>query len=167
MPTLELIVACGKNRVIGLNGQVPWHLPEDLKHFKATTMGCPVIMGRKTWSSIGRPLPGRTNIVMTRNPDFVATGALVASDIEGALRLASNAERIFILGGGELYQMALPLVDVAWVTEIDASPQGDTFFPQLSPNDWEREVLRELPAAESRPALTFCRYQRKRYNGAH
>lgn len=162
MSTLELIVACGSNRVIGMNGTMPWHLPEDLKHFKATTMGCPVIMGRKTWDSIGRALPGRTNIVLTRNGSFSANGALVAGSLEQALKLVPDAKRVFIIGGGELYRATLPFIDIAWVTEIDASPEGDTFFPQLPESEWKREILRELPASETRPALTFCRYVRTR-----
>lgn len=159
--TLELIVARGANGAIGLNGTMPWHIPEDLKHFKNVTMGCPIIMGRKTWESIGRPLPGRTNIVVSRCSDFQAQGALVAPSLEQAIALAAPAERIFIIGGGELYRQALSRVEVAWVTEIHASPEADTFFDALPPESWHKEVLSSLAATPNRPSLDFCRYTRR------
>lgn len=163
MMRIELIVACGKNGAIGLNGKMPWHLPEDLKHFKQTTMGCPVLMGRKTWVSIGRPLPGRTNIVLSREAAFHAAGVLCAKSIQDALALVADAPRVFIIGGAQLYRQALELgiVSSAWVTEIDASPKADAFFPHLSENEWTRCILQELPADEKRPKLTFCRYDRR------
>ncbi len=158
---ISLIVARGKNGAIGLNGKMPWHIPEDLRHFKTVTMGCPVIMGRKTWDSIGRALPGRTNIVLTRNPEGTYQGALRASSIREALELVPGAENVFIIGGAQLYRQALPLVASAWVTEIDAAPEADAFFEDLPEADWSRTVLSELAATDKRPAVVFCRYDRR------
>lgn len=158
---IHLIVARGSNGAIGINGKMPWHIPEDLKHFRAVTMGCPVIMGRKTWDSIGRPLPGRTNIVLTRNAEAEFPGARRAASLDEALALVPEAQTVFIIGGAQLYQQALSMVTSAWVTEIDAAPEGDAFFPDLPDSKWSRTVLRELPAEEDRPALAFCRYDRR------
>lgn len=163
MPRIELIVARGKNGVIGMQGTMPWHLPEDLKHFKETTMGCPVLMGRKTWESIGRILPGRTNIVLTHDTRYQVPGALVALSLDAALKCVKDAPKVFIIGGAHLYQTVLDknLVCTAWVTEIDAAPQGDAFFPELPAALWSRHVLKTLAQNEKRPALCFCRYDRK------
>ncbi len=160
MTRLDLIVARANNGAIGLKGKMPWHLPEDLKHFKETTMGSPVIMGRRTYESIGRALPGRTNIVLTRDASFKAAGILVASSIEEALKLVADAPLAFIIGGANLYTQALEkhLISSAWVTEIDAAPEADAFFPMLDKEHWGRIVLKELEATASRPKLTFCRY---------
>jgi dihydrofolate reductase len=158
---ISLIVARGSNGAIGLNGKMPWHIPEDLKHFKTVTMGCPVIMGRKTWDSIGRPLPGRRNIVLTRSSQAEFKGAERAGSLTEALALVSDARNVFIIGGAELYRQALPLVTSAWVTEIDAAPEADAFFPDLPEGDWIRTVLGSLPAAGPRPAVVFCRYDRR------
>ena len=166
MSELHLIVARGKNGAIGLKGKMPWHLPEDLKHFKETTMGSPVVMGRKTWESIGRPLPGRVNVVLTRDASYVAAGAKVVATLEAALALTQEAPRIFIIGGAHLYREVLErgIVDCAWVTEIDAAPEADAFFPELPKDLWVRTVLKELPANDVRPKLTFCRYDRRKEN---
>ncbi len=127
-------------------------------------MGAPVIMGRKTWESIGRALPGRVNVVLTRDVNYVAAGAKVVATLGDALELTKDAPRAFIIGGAHLYRDVLErgIVDCAWVTEIDASPQADAFFPELSKEDWERSVLKELPASDVRPKLTFCRYDRRK-----
>ncbi len=160
MTRLDLIVARGKNGAIGLKGKMPWHLPEDLKHFKETTMGSPVIMGRRTYESIGRALPGRTNIVLTRDASFKAAGVLVASSIEEALTLVAEAPLAFIIGGANLYAQALEknLISSAWITEIDAAPDADAFFPMLDQKHWNRVLIKELDATKTRPKLTFCRY---------
>ena len=123
---------------------MPWHLPEDLKHFKETTMGCPVLMGRKTWESIGRALPGRTNVVLTRDASYLAPGAHVATTLEAALASVKNAPKAFIIGGANLYRTVLDKdwIRTAWVTEIDAAPEGDAFFPELPEALWERHVLK-------------------------
>jgi dihydrofolate reductase len=161
MPTLELIVARAKNGTIGLNGTMPWHIPEDLKHFRATTMGCPVVMGRKTWESIGRPLPGRTNVVITRNADFTAEGATVVASIEAALELLKQHDRVFIIGGAQLYAQTQDLVSVAWITEIDAEPEGDAFFALQNPEAWDGTLISRLEATDKRPAVAFYRYERR------
>ena len=163
MMRMELIVARGKNGGIGLKRKMPWHLPEDLKHFKETTMGCPVLMGRKTWESIGRALPGRTNVVLTRDSSYLALGAHVATTLEEALACVQDAPKVFIIGGARLYRTVLEKdwIRTAWVTEIDAAPDGDAFFPDLPEALWEKHVLKTLTQNENRPALCWCRYDRK------
>ena len=136
MAQLAIIVAHAQNGTIGLAGNMPWRLPEDLKHFKEVTMGHPVIMGRVTHESIGRPLPGRKNIVISRNPDYRPEGC-------------------------QIYAQSLQSVDTCWITELQAEYPGDAFFGPLSLEEWNREVLSELPANDKRPALTFCIYRRK------
>ncbi len=142
MTLLTLIVARARNGVIGRDNTLPWRLPEDLAHFKRTTMGAPVIMGRKTWESIGRPLPGRRNIVVSRNAGLRLEGAEVAGSLEDALRLCVGVEQVFLIGGAQLYAEALPSADRLIVTEIDADIEGDAYFPQIDPQRWivtERE----------------------------
>lgn len=161
MPHLALIVAHAQNGAIGLAGNMPWHLPEDLKHFKTVTLGHPVIMGRVTHESIGRALPGRLNIVISRNPHFQARGCQTAHSLEEALKWIPDNETAFVIGGEQIYKQALTLVDTCWVTEIQAEYPGDAFFGPLNPDQWEREVLSELPANDARPALRFCIFRRK------
>ncbi len=139
---VALIVAMAKNRVIGREQRLPWHLPADLRHFKKITMGHPIIMGRRTFESIGRPLPGRKNIVVTRQRDFQAKGCEVVHSLEEALRAAEPAEEAFIIGGAELYRQALPLAEKIYLTLLDAEIEGDTFFPELDTEEW-REIQRE------------------------
>jgi dihydrofolate reductase len=138
---VSLIVAMAKNRVIGANGRLPWHLSSDLKRFKALTMGHHIIMGRKTFESIGRLLPGRTTIVITRNPGWKFEGAVVADSLQRALDLASGDSEVFVIGGQEVFREALPLADRIYLTEIDRDFEGDTFFPELL-FQW-REMSRE------------------------
>ena len=160
---MNVIVAVDRNWAIGKDGDQLVYIPADLKHFKAVTMGSPVIMGRKTHESIGRPLPGRLNIVVSRNPAVQFAGCETVDSLTAAVIRASqdNPAKIFILGGGQIYAQALHLCSSAWVTEIDAFCEGDAFFPELDPNVWERTVLSRVPATESAPALTFCRYDRR------
>lgn len=135
--TVTLVVAMGTNRVIGAEGGLPWRLPEDLAHFKALTLGHPMIMGRATYESIGRPLPGRTTIVITRQPDWTAAGVETAASLDAALsRAAEIDDEVFVVGGGQVYTEALErgLVDVMSVTRVAQAPDGDTWFPRL---DWE------------------------------
>ena len=162
---LSLIAALGENRVIGVDNSMPWHLPGDFKYFKATTLGKPIIMGRKTWDSLPdrfRPLPGRVNIVVTRNPQWQAAGAKVASSVDDALAQASDAPKVFVIGGATLYAAALPLADELVLTEIDRDFTGDVSFPA-----WKREQFREIQR-ESHHAgepndfdYAFVTYQRK------
>ncbi|MDT6960180.1 dihydrofolate reductase [Cupriavidus sp. SZY C1] len=142
MTLLTLIVARARNGVIGRDNTLPWRLPEDLQHFKRTTLGAPIIMGRKTWDSIGRPLPGRRNIVVSRNRDLKLEGAEVAASLEDAQRLCVGVEQVFLIGGAQLYAEALPSADRLIVTEIDADIEGDAFFPAVDRSRWN-EVARE------------------------
>ncbi|MCG9053226.1 dihydrofolate reductase [Laribacter hongkongensis] len=137
-PPLALIAARARNGVIGLDNRMPWHLPEDLAYFKRVTLGKPVVMGRKTFESIGRPLPGRLNIVVTRNPGWQAAGVQVAHSLDAALALAAATapEEIMLIGGAELYRQALPQADVLYLTEIDAEFAGDAFFPEVDLARW-------------------------------
>jgi dihydrofolate reductase len=133
---LHLIWAQARNGVIGRNGNMPWHLPEDMAHFKGTTMGCPVIMGRKTWDSIPpkfRPLPGRRNIVLTRAKNWSQIGAEVSNTLHEALQKCEQSEIVWVIGGAEIYAQALPLAHNAEVTEIDAEIDGDAYAPQFGP----------------------------------
>ena len=139
--TLTLIAAVARNGVIGADGGIPWHLPEDFAHFKATTLGHTLVMGRATYESIGRPLPGRTTIVVTRDPEWSAEGVFVAHSLEEALALGGDAD-VFVAGGASIYEAALPLADVQLISEIDLEPEGDTFYPTVDTDAW-REVSRE------------------------
>jgi len=142
--TLSLVVAVAENGVIGHRGALPWRLPEDLKRFKALTMGKPLIMGRKTWDSLPRrPLPGRTNIVITRNPEFRADGALVARSFADAIAKAGEGE-IIVIGGEAIFAESLPLAQTIHLTEVAASPEGDAFMPPIDRTAW-REIAREGP----------------------
>lgn len=134
---ISLIVAMASNRVIGLNNQMPWHLSTDLKKFKRITMGKPIVMGRKTFESIGRPLPGRTNIIISRNSDYAQTGCLVFNDIDEALNNACQlADEVFVIGGSALYDEFLPRADKLYLTQINQAFEGDTFFPEINLDDW-------------------------------
>jgi dihydrofolate reductase len=152
-----LVVAYARNRVIGREGEMPWHLRSDLRHFKALTLGHPVIMGRKTFHSIGRPLPGRTNIVVTRDRTFAAEGVQVAASVDKALTVAAGhaQDRIMVIGGGEIYAQTLSLADYVFATEIDAEPEGDAFFPPLPHAQW-RETAREARIAGENDDYPFA-----------
>ena len=160
---LKLIYARAANGVIGLNNQMPWHLPEDLAHFKRTTLGCPVLMGRKTWESIPakfRPLPGRANLVITRQNEWHAEGAHVVHSLEEgmslALALCPEGKDLWVMGGAEIYAQAAPFAEEAVVTEIDADFDGDAFAPQLS-SAWQ-EVSRESHTSTTGLKFSFVRY---------
>jgi len=157
MTQLALIAAVARNRVIGRDNQMLWHLPEDQRHFRAQTMGCPVIMGRKTWDSLPerfRPLPGRHNIVVTRQPGWSAAGATTVHSLDEALAQTAGAPRIFVIGGGELYAAALPCADELLLTEIDAPFEGDAFFPAW-PREQFAEVARQRHQAAAPNDFTF------------
>ncbi len=155
---VSAIVAVAKNNVIGKDNGIPWYLPADLAWFKRTTMGHHVIMGRNSFRSIGRPLPKRTNVVITRDPYFSAEGVLVAHSIEEALGIAyDNGEtEAFIIGGGAIYRDSLELWDRLYLTEVDIQPEGDVFFPEFDPGDW-RESWREAhePDAKNEHGYIF------------
>ncbi|MBL1263077.1 dihydrofolate reductase [Methylomicrobium sp. RS1] len=140
---ISLIVAMASNRAIGLNNKMPWHLSADLKHFKKITMGSPILMGRKTFESIGRPLPGRTNIILTRNPAYAPEGCVVVHDLDTAIRTGCREHgEIFVIGGADLYEALLPRAETIYLTQIKKAFPGDTFFPELDMSEWS-EVDRE------------------------
>ncbi len=162
-PVLVLIAALARNRVIGIDNRMPWHLPEDMKFFRETTRGRPVIMGRKTWESLPdafRPLPGRLNIVVSRNAGLQATGATVVGSLPEALAAAGAAEVVFVIGGAELFRQTLPLADRLLLTEVDQDFDGDAFFPDFDRTAW-LEVSREAQVAASGLPFAFVRYERR------
>lgn len=148
---ISIIAAMSSNRVIGFNDDLPWHLPPDLRRFKELTMGHHMIMGRKTFDTIGRPLPGRVTIVVTRQSDFYHQDVLVAHSIDDALRLAQNEEEVFIAGGGEIYRLTLGVADRIYLTIIDREFEGDTFFPLFDESDWQTVEAQEFPSDEQNP----------------
>jgi dihydrofolate reductase len=152
--TVSLVVAASKNNVIGRDGELPWHLPEDLRHFKRITTGKPVIMGRKTFESIGRPLPDRHNIVMTRDPDYAAEGCDVVDSVAEALDVAGDADEVMVIGGGQVYRDFLPRADRIYMTRVQAEVQGDTRFPRIEGNAW-RLVSAEHHAADEKHEFAF------------
>lgn len=133
---LSLVVAMDRNRLIGAGNGLPWHLPADLKHFKKTTMGHPMVMGRLTWESIGRALPGRTSIVVTRRSEYEAPGAIVVDSIEAAKRAAGDCDELMIIGGSQVFEQALAEAGRIYLTEIHAELTGDVYFPEINPDEW-------------------------------
>ena len=146
--TLTLIAAMGKNRAIGMDGRMPWHLPAELQHFKQATMGKAIVMGRKTWQAIGRPLPGRQNIVVSRNPDFHAAGVDVAGSLEEAVRI-SESDEVMVIGGGQLYKLGLPLAQRMVLTLIDIEPEADTWFPEWDARGWSQASEEHYPVDDN------------------
>ena len=144
---IALIVAMAENRVIGRNNQLPWRIPADLRHFKALTLGKPVIMGRKTYESIGRPLPGRDNIVVTADSGYQAEGCQVVHSVEQALEAAGSCEEAMIIGGANLYRQTLENADRLYLTLVKAEPEGDTWFPEIELQQW-REIERQAHTAD-------------------
>jgi len=159
--TLCVIVAVSENGVIGRDGDLPWYLPDDLKRFKTLTLGHPMVMGRRTYESIGRPLPGRTSVVLTRNPDFAPEGVTVVPSWDEALAACGAAERAFVIGGASLYRRALAACDRLYLTRVHAAVEGDTFFPEgaLEPFRLVREERHEADARHAYP-FTFLDYER-------
>lgn len=159
---ISAIVARGHGGAIGRAGDLPWHIPEDLKFFKSVTVGKPVIMGRKTFESIGRPLPNRRNIVISRQSDYQAPGCDMAGSLQDALGLVSASPEIMIIGGGRLYQESLPVLERLYITEVDvAVPGADTFFPDIEEEDWSETRSETLPAEGGRPQLIFRTLDRR------
>ena len=159
---LTLIAAMDQNRVIGRDGDMPWHLPADLRHFKQTTLDRPVIMGRKTWQSIGRALPDRQNIVISRTTGLQAPGCELANSLDAALQLAQGLE-VMIIGGGEIYQLAMPLASRLVITEVDTVIEGgQVWFPEIDPDLWLETARTSHPAdIKNRFSLEFVEYQRQ------
>ena len=166
--SLVAVVAMASNRVIGDGDDLLWHLPGDLRRVKAVTMGCPLIMGRKTWDSIGRPLPGRASIVLTRDPSWAADGAITASSLEDALEkgakwLIQQGEgetRQILFGGGQIYKLGLSHCDVIEMTEVDLAPEGPALFPEIDSAQWQETKREEVLADGDVPAHRFLTYQR-------
>ncbi len=158
-PRVYLVAAVAANGVIGSNGKLPWHLPEDLKHFKSLTLGHPVVMGRKTWESLGKALPGRENIVVTRAPGYEAPGAGVASSLEGALALCAGESKVFVIGGSELYAEALSVADGLVLTEIQGDYAGDARFPVYDRAAW-RETQRQPHTGADGLRFDFVLYEK-------
>jgi dihydrofolate reductase len=146
---LSLIAALARNRVIGRDNQLPWRLSADLKHFKALTMGKAIIMGRKTFESIGKPLPGRNNIILTRDRDFAASGCTVVHSIDEAMQIAGDQNEVMLIGGADLYQQFLPRADRLYLTEVKAEVAGDAWFPDFDPAEWGETERVSHPADEN------------------
>lgn len=166
MSRFALIVAMDRKRVIGRDNSLPWHIPEDLRHFRELTMGKPLVMGRRTWESIGRPLPGRPSLVISRDPAFAADGAEVFRSLEAALQRAeslaarSGADEIMVIGGAQIYAEALPRVARLYITEVHAEVPGDTWFPEFAGPQWREASREEYLPAEGRPGFAFVQYDR-------
>ena len=155
---ISLIVAHDKNRVIGVNNKMPWHLPGELQYFKEMTMGKPIIMGRKTFESIGRPLPGRRNIVITRNPAYEADGIEDVGSVEAAIQLAGDVEEIMIIGGEQIFKESLSIADRLYITEIDYAFEGDTYFPAYE--GWNKTSCQEPITTPEGMTFQYCIYEK-------
>ncbi|PRY66359.1 dihydrofolate reductase [Vreelandella songnenensis] len=164
--SVAMIVAMSKNRIIGVDGNLPWHLSEDLKFFKRMTQAKPLVMGRKTFTSIGKPLPNRLNIVITRDKTFAHDGVRVCHELADALTLADQqatidaAEEIMVMGGGEIYRQALPYAQRLYITEVDIEVEGDASFPELAAGEWQEVQRVAGTPAEGQPSYDFVVYER-------
>lgn len=161
---ISAIVATAKNNVIGKNNDIPWYLPADLKYFKRTTINHHIIMGRKSYQSIGKPLPKRTNIIVTRDPFFIASGCVVTHSLEEAINMAkeNGEEEVFIIGGGEIYRQSLEYIDKLYLTEVDLEVEGTVYFPEINEEEW-KEISREEhePDEKNEHPYTFRVLERK------
>ncbi|GAA6151152.1 dihydrofolate reductase [Pseudoteredinibacter isoporae] len=159
-----LVVAAAENNVIGVNNELPWHLPKDLQYFKQLTMSKPIVMGRKTFDSIGRPLPGRENIIITRQRDWQHEGVRVVHDLDAAVSLAKQlnpALDVMVIGGAEIYRQALPMAEKIYLTRVYVELEGDAFFPTLDDGQWQQTACEEHPACERNPyPYAFCVLER-------
>ena len=160
MTCLSLIAAVARNRTIGLNNALPWHLPEDLKHFRALTTGHHIIMGRKTYESLGRLLPGRSTVIVTHNPEYAVAGAAVTHSLEQALEASAGDDEAFIIGGAGLYRDGLKLAQKMYITEIDADFAGDVYFPEFDPAKWQ-ETMREPQVSAQGLPFAYVIYERR------
>jgi dihydrofolate reductase len=160
MAIVTLVVARAENGAIGRDGKLPWHLPDDLRHFKAVTMGTPMVMGRRTFESLPGLLPGRRHIVLSRDPAWRAEGAEVARDVADAIRIA-DAQHVSVIGGADIFRLFLPLADRIELTEVHARPEADTFLPAFDPFYWRWTDREAHPAREGKPAFSFVRLERR------
>lgn len=164
--TVEFVVAMARNRVIGLNNALPWHIPEDLAFFKEVTMGRPVVLGRKTHESIGRLLPGRDTVIVSRQKDYGVPGAVVAASVEAALEAAAatptgrDSGQVMVIGGAEIFEAALDRTDVIHLTLVHEDYEGDTFFPELDEDAWRETHRTEIPRQDGQPAISFIKLER-------
>jgi dihydrofolate reductase len=166
MPRVSLIVAMSRNRVIGRDNALPWHLPADLKRFKELTMGHHIVMGRKTWESIKRLLPGRTSVVITRDRDFKLPGAKIASSLQDALRQCGDDPEVFVIGGAQIFRVALPVAERIYLTTVDAAIEGDTFMPTMDLSHWRKLAAEIHLVSDTNPLpWTFEIYERNRGQG--
>ncbi len=159
MQTISIIVATAKNGVIGVNNTLPWHLPEDLKRFRALTTGHHIVMGRKTYDSLGRLLPNRTTVIVTRNADYKVESALIANSLSDAIKKCGDDDEIFLIGGAELYKDALKVANKLYMTKIDLSVEGDAFFPELDSANWQ-ETSREAFTSAQGLDFTYVTYNK-------
>ena len=168
MAEIIIIVAIAKNHVIGRDGQLPWHLPSDLQHFKKTTMGCPLIMGRKTFDSIGKPLPGRDNIVLTRDIDLQIPGCVVMHSVQDAIEYCRDQEKAFIIGGGDIFRLALPHTDTLIVTALEREVEGDVYFEPIDSNQFKLVDQKQYHVEEPYRIsfLKRCLLERKNHSNA-
>jgi dihydrofolate reductase len=163
---LSLIAALARNRVIGIDNRMPWHLPEDFKYFKATTLGKPIIMGRKTWDSLGRPLPGRLNLVVSRQTDLQLEGAEVYPTLDAAIVRAEawaheqGAREVMLIGGAQLYELGLARADRLYLTRVALTPEGDAWFPAFDEAQWQRVSNTENPPVDDKPGYDFEVWER-------
>ena len=161
---ISIIAAIGNNWVIGKNNKIPWNLPEDMEHFKKLTLGKPVIIGQRTFQSIGKPLSGRTNIILTKDDNFKQEGCLIANSIEEALKAAGNAEEVMICGGESVYRQFLPLANRMYLTLVEGDYEGDAFFPEFDYKDWnETERIKNEPDKDNPYKYSFVTLERKKH----
>ena len=159
---ISIIAAADENGAIGFKGNIPWYLPADFKRFKELTIGHPVIVGQRTFESIGKPLPGRTNIVISNTLDYRAEGCLTASSFEDAINLAGDVEEVFIIGGGQIYRLALPVANSIYLTRVHGKFDGDVFFPNIDKNEWKLVSSEPQKKDEKNPIdYTYLVYRRK------
>ncbi|WNC09643.1 dihydrofolate reductase [Pseudomonas coleopterorum] len=164
---LSLIAALAENRVIGIDNSMPWHLPGDFKYFKATTLGKPIIMGRKTWNSLGRPLPGRLNLVVSRQPGLQLPGAEVFASLDAAIERAEawaheqGADEVMLIGGAQLYELSLAQADRLYLTRVALQPEGDAWFPEFDENQWQKVSSVANEAVDDKPAYAFEVWERR------
>ena len=162
MTRLSLIVAMDKNRLIGADNDLPWRMPADLAFFKRTTMGKPIVMGRKTWESIGRPLPGRRNVVVTRDTGYSAEGCEIVNSIDAALELCAGEPEVMLIGGASLYRQSIARADCLYITRIHHAFSGDTWFPDYDETEWRVEIREDYDADHSTPyAYSFIKFVRE------